>query len=193
MDLIFWSTSPSYSLYNNFHEGLWVKVLQGLSTWYEGLSMHLSQDLIFKLFCQLSTNKPTTVVIITEIFLQNEIKTVYTIVKYKTNYLYSINDYTVINWIIEAALREQFLLISGESLFIKMVSLKDSLNALFSQRKIEKWLKLLLLCSWINRLCSCNNRWSDIADGLHATLFPVRGDKPICSPDITFKWCFVLP
>ena len=59
--------------------------------------MHLSQDLIFKLFCQLLTNKPTTVVIITEIFLQNEIKTVYTIVKYKTNYLYSINDYTVIN------------------------------------------------------------------------------------------------
>ena len=90
-------------------------------------------------------------------------------------------------------MREQFLLISGESLFIKMDSLKDSLNALFSQRKIEKWLKLLLLCSWINRLCSCNNRWSDIADGLHATLFPVRGDKPICSPDITFKWCFVLP
>ena len=62
-----------------------------------------------------------------------------------------------------------FLLSSGESLFIKIDSLKDSLNALFSQHKIEKSLKLLLLCS-------CNNRWSDIADGLHATLFPVKGD-----------------
>ena len=59
--------------------------------------MHLSQELIFILFCQLSTNKPTTVIIMTQILLQNEIKTVYTIVKYKTNYLYSINDYTVIN------------------------------------------------------------------------------------------------
>ena len=59
--------------------------------------MHLSQDLIFILFCQLATNKPTTVVTMTQILLQNEIKTVYTIVKYKTNYLYSINDYTVIN------------------------------------------------------------------------------------------------
>ena len=45
----------------------------------------------------------------------------------------------------------------------------------------NKSLKLLLLCS-------CNNRWSDIADVLHASLFPVRGDKPICSPDPTFKW-----
>ena len=79
-----------------------------------------------------------------------------------------------------------FLLSSGESLFIKIDSLKDSLNALFSQHKIEKSLKLLLLCS-------CNNRWSDIADGLHATQFPVKADKPICSPDLTFKWRSVLP
>ena len=58
-----------------------------------------------------------------------------------------------------------FLLKSGESLFTKIDSLKDSLYVLFSQHKIEKLLKLLLLSS-------CNNRWSDIADGLHATLFP---------------------
>ena len=69
---------------------------------------------------------------------------------------------------------------SGESLFIKTDSLEDSLNALFCQHKVEKSLKLLLLCS-------CNNRWWDIADGLHATLFPVKGDKPICSPDLTFE------
>ena len=79
-----------------------------------------------------------------------------------------------------------FLLSSGESLFIKTDFLKDSLNALFSQYKIEKPLKLLFLCS-------CNNRWSDIADDLHATLFQVKGDKPICSPDLTFKWHSVLP
>ena len=60
-----------------------------------------------------------------------------------------------------------FLLSSGESLFVKIDSLKDSLYALFSQHKIEKLLKLLLLSS-------CNNRWSDITDGLHATLFPVK-------------------
>ena len=75
---------------------------------------------------------------------------------------------------------------SGEPLFINIDSLKDSLNALFSQRKIEKSLKLLFLCS-------CNDRWSDIADGLHATLFPVKGDRPICSPDLKFKWRSVLP
>ena len=33
-----------------------------------------------------------------------DIKTVYKIVKYKTNYLHSISDYAVINWIIEAVL-----------------------------------------------------------------------------------------
>ena len=58
-----------------------------------------------------------------------------------------------------------FLLTSGKSLFIKIDSLIDSLNALYTQHKIEKLLKLLLLCS-------CNNRWSYIADGLHATKFP---------------------
>ena len=75
----------------------------------------------------------------------------------------------------------KFLLRSGESLFIKINTFKDSLNALFSQHKTEKSLKLLLLGS-------CNNRWSDIADDLHATLFPLKGDKPICSPDLIFKW-----
>ena len=69
---------------------------------------------------------------------------------------------------------------SGKFLFIKIDSLKDSLSALFSRHKIEKLLKLLLLCS-------CNNRWLDVADGSHATLFPDKGDKPICSPDLTFK------
>ena len=75
----------------------------------------------------------------------------------------------------------KFLLRSGEFLFIKINTFKDSLNALFSQHKIEKSLKLLLLGS-------CNNRWSDIPDDLHATLFPLKGDKPICSPDLIFKW-----
>ena len=46
-------------------------------------------------------------------------------------------------------------------------------------------LKLLLLCS-------CSNKWSDIADGLYATLFPVKGDEPIRSPDLTFKWHSIL-
>ena len=78
-----------------------------------------------------------------------------------------------------------FLLSSGESFFIKIDSLKDSLNALFSQVKSEKWLKLLLLCS-------CKNRLSNITDGLHAIQFPVRGDKPICSPDLAIKWRSVL-
>ena len=75
---------------------------------------------------------------------------------------------------------------SGDSLFIEIDSLKDSLNALLSQHKIQKLLKLLLLYS-------CKNRWSAIAEGLHATLFPVKGDKPICSPDLTFKWRSLLP
>ena len=79
-----------------------------------------------------------------------------------------------------------FLLVSEESLFIKIDSLQDSLNALSSQYKTEKSLKLLLLCSY-------NNRWSDVADGLHPTLFPVKGEKPIYSPDLTFKWRSVLP
>ena len=74
---------------------------------------------------------------------------------------------------------------SGKSLFIKIDSLKDSWNSLFSQHKIERSLKLLLLCS-------CNNRWSDIADGSHETLFPAKEDKPICSPDLTCKWHSVL-
>ena len=78
-----------------------------------------------------------------------------------------------------------FLLSLGESFFIKIDSLKGSLNALFLQHKIKKFLKLLLLCS-------CNNRWSDIPDDLHATLFPLKGDKPICSPDLTFKWRSLL-
>ena len=74
-----------------------------------------------------------------------------------------------------------FLLSSGDSFFIKINSLKDSLNALFSQHEIEKLPKLLLLCS-------CNNRWSNSADGLHAILFPVKGDKSICSLGLTVTW-----
>ena len=73
-------------------------------------------------------------------------------------------------------IEQTFLLSSGE----------DSLNALFQQHKIKNSLKLLLLCS-------SNNRWSDIIDGLHATLFPVKKAKPICSPDLTFKWRSILP
>ena len=72
------------------------------------------------------------------------------------------------------------LLSSSESLFIRIDSLEDSLNALFSQHKIEKLLKLLLLCSG-------NNKLSDIANGLHPTLLPVRREKPICLPDLTCK------
>ena len=79
-----------------------------------------------------------------------------------------------------------FFFSSGGFLFIKIDSLKDSLNKLFSQHNVEKSLKLLLL--W-----SCNNKWSDIADELHATLFPVKGDKPISSLDLTFKWRPLLP
>ena len=80
----------------------------------------------------------------------------------------------------------KILLSFGESLFIKIDSLKDSLNVLFSQRKIEKLLKLLLICS-------CDNRWSDIGDVLHETLFPIKEDKLICLPDFTFKWRAVFP
>ena len=73
---------------------------------------------------------------------------------------------------------------SGESRFIKIDSLKDRLNALFSLHEIERSLKLLLLSLAI---------WSDFAHGLHATLFPAKGDELICSPDLTFKWRSVLP
>ena len=75
---------------------------------------------------------------------------------------------------------------SGESLFIKIDSLEDSLNALFSQYKIETSLKLLLICS-------CDNRWSDIGDDSHETLFLLKRDKAIRLPDFTFKWRTVLP
>ena len=73
-----------------------------------------------------------------------------------------------------------FFFSSDGFLFIKIDSLKDSLN------RFKKSLKLLLLCS-------CNNKWSDIADELHATLFPVKGDKPISSLDLTFNWRPLLP
>ena len=78
------------------------------------------------------------------------------------------------------------LLSSGESLFVKIDSLKDSVNALFSQNKSEDLLKLL-------SLYSCNNRWSDVVDGLHAALFPVKGDKPICSPCLHLKVVLFCP
>ena len=44
----------------------------------------------------------------------------------------------------------------------------------------HKSLKLLLLCS-------CSNRWSDIADGLYVTLFPVKGDRPIVHQILHFS------
>ena len=75
---------------------------------------------------------------------------------------------------------------SDESLFIKTDSLEDSLNALFSQHKIETSLKLLLICS-------CDNRSSDIGDDSHETLFPVKEEKLICSTDSIFRWRAVLP
>ena len=46
----------------------------------------------------------TTVVKITQILLYSGIKTVYKIMKYITNYLYPIDDYTVISWIINVEL-----------------------------------------------------------------------------------------
>ena len=46
---------------------------------------------------------------------------------------------------IKSGIELTFLLSSGESLFIKIHSLKDSLNALFSQHKIKNSLKLLQL------------------------------------------------
>ena len=85
----------------------------------------------------------------------------------------------------ESGIDLKFLLSSGESHFTKIDLLSDTLNALFSQHKIEKSLKLLLSCS-------CKNTWSVIADSLHGILFPVNGNKPICSPDLTFKWHSVL-
>ena len=71
---------------------------------------------------------------------------------------------------------------------MKVGSLKYSLIGLFSQHRFEKLLKLILLFL-------CNNRWSLIADGSRGTLFPFRGDKPICSSDLTlnlFCLLFVL-
>ena len=48
---------------------------------------------------------------------------------------------------------------SGESLFIKIDSLKDGLNALFSQYKIEKSLKL----NWFRmEVCSFHFKFDDM-------------------------------
>ena len=46
----------------------------------------------------------TSVVKITQILSYSGIKTVYKIIKYKTNYLYHIGHYTVINWKIDVKL-----------------------------------------------------------------------------------------
>ena len=67
-----------------------------------------------------------------------------------------------------------------------MDSLNANLNLLLSRHKMEKSLKSL-------SLLSCKRRWSETADGLQATLFPVKGDLPMCSPDRTLKWRSVLP
>ena len=37
------------------------------------------------------------------------------------------------------------------------------------------------------------NTWSKTADGFQATLFPVKGDGLMYSPDLTFKLGSVLP
>ena len=50
-------------------------------------------------------------------------KTVYKIIKSKTNYLYSIDGYTGINWII--TIEVTILLSSCESLFIKVDPIED--------------------------------------------------------------------
>ena len=60
---------------------------------------------------------------ITQILLENDMKTVYKVTKSKTNYLYSIGGYTRINWII--AIELAILLSSCESLFIKVDPIED--------------------------------------------------------------------
>ena len=78
-----------------------------------------------------------------------------------------------------------FLLRTGESLDIKIDSFNKILKPLLSRHRIVKSLKSL---SWL-----CSKRWSETADGLHSTLFPVKCDIPICSLDLTLRWCSAFP
>ena len=70
----------------------------------------------------------------------------------------------------------KFLLRTGESLDIKTDSFNKSLKPLFSWHRIVKPLKSL---SWL-----CSKRWSETADGLYSTLFPVKCDIPMSSLDL---------
>ena len=74
-----------------------------------------------------------------------------------------------------------FLLRTGECLDIKIDSFNKSLKPLLSRHGIVKSLKSL---SWL-----CSKRWSEAADGLHSALFPVKCDIPMCSLDLTLRWC----
>ena len=78
-----------------------------------------------------------------------------------------------------------FLLRTGESLDIKTDYFNKILKPLLSRHRIVKSLKLL---SWLG-----SERWSETADCLHSTLFPVKCDIPMCVLDFTLRWCSVLP
>ena len=54
----------------------------------------VSNQFMLLLFCKLSTNNCSHDYTNSSL---NDIKTVYKIINYKTNYLYSFGDYTVIN------------------------------------------------------------------------------------------------
>ena len=72
-----------------------------------------------------------------------------------------------------------FLLRTGESLDIKTDSFHKTLKPLLSRHRIVKSLKSPSLF--------CSKRWSEIADGLHSTLFSVKCDIPMCSLDLTLR------
>ena len=78
-----------------------------------------------------------------------------------------------------------FLLRTGESLDIKRDYFIESLKPLLSRHNVVKSLK--------SQLWSSNRRWSETADCLQATRFPVKGETPKCSPDLTLIWRSVLP
>ena len=77
-----------------------------------------------------------------------------------------------------------FLLRTGESLDIKTDYFNKSLKPLLSRHRIVKSLKSL---SWL-----CSKRWSEIADGLHSTLFPVKCDILMSSLGFTLRGPLVL-
>ena len=78
-----------------------------------------------------------------------------------------------------------FLLKTGESLDIKIDSFNKRMKPLWSWHRIVKSLKSLS--------CLCSKRWSETADGLHSTLFPVKRDIRMCSLDLMLRWPSVLP